>query len=115
MPESNPSAGELEESGEGCFEFVVTSGDSAELFEFGEEPFDAVSRAVSFGVGGQIGVIPVRPGGELGHDAASETGTAEVVAVEALVADEFMNDGHAFPCGGESGWEQWGVVRLPRS
>ena len=93
LSESNESAGEVQESEEGGFEFIVVGGDASELFEFSEEPFDPIAGAVGVGVGGEVGVGPIRTGGELGHDPTSETGAAEVVAVEPFVADEFVNDG----------------------
>lgn len=112
LSESNEAAGEVQEAEEGGFEFIVAGGDASELFEFGEEPFDPIAGAVGVGVGGEVGVGPIRPGGKLGHDPASETSAAEVIAVEPFVADEFVNDGDTFSRLDEGRCEQRGVVSL---
>jgi hypothetical protein len=68
--------------------------------------------AVGFGIGERVGVGAVGAGGELGHDAAAEAGAAEVVAVVAFVADEFVDGGVAVEGCGEDRFEERSVVAL---
>ena len=108
---SDHAARQVQDAEEDAFEFLVACGDAAELLGFVEQSFDAVAGAVGVGVDlDRVGAVG--PARDLGHDVAGQARPAEIVAVESLVADEFVDDGDAGEGISEERFELRGLVGL---
>ncbi len=74
-----------------CFEVdgdtIVSSGDAAEVFEFVEAAFDAISRLVDFEVVGDQALAPWIAGNDSGRADVGDEGT-ESVAIVGLVGED---------------------------